>query len=125
MAYIYNQCIFSGRVAKELLYSKQSEGRSRLQLLLAVQRPMKKDSVIKDVDFIPIVLFGPRADWGYKLIYKGCPLLVWGRLQIRSYESKEGEKKWSSEIKAENFQILSYKKEDEGQSKKALISAGG
>ena len=53
------------------------------------------------------------------------PLLVWGRLQIRSYESKEGEKKWSSEIKAENFQILPYKKDDEVQSKKTLISAEG
>jgi len=123
MAYIYNQCIFSGRVAKELLYSKQSEGRARLQLLLAVHRPMRKDSDVKEVDFIPIVLFGPRAEWGYKLIYKGCPLLVWGRLQVRTYENKEGEKRWVSEIKAENFQVLAYKKDKTILEEKNLVAA--
>ena len=82
-----------------------SENTSRLPFTLAVSRNYRKDDGSKEADFIPVVLWGKLAEVGFQLLKKGSPVLIWGKLQVRNYE-KDSEKKWMTEVIAENFQIL-------------------
>jgi single-strand DNA-binding protein len=70
-----------------------------------VNRVKRKDQEESETDFIQIILFGTPAAIGERLLKKGSPVLVWGRLQIRSYD-KENEKVWVTEVVGDNFQVL-------------------
>ena len=54
-------------------------------------------------DFFPVVLWGKSAEALEKYLTKGKSVLVKGRLQTRSYESKTGEKRNVTEIIADSF----------------------
>ena len=54
-------------------------------------------------DFFPVVLWGKSAEALEKYLTKGKSVLVKGRLQTRSYESKTGEKRNVTEIVADSF----------------------
>ena len=54
-------------------------------------------------DFFPVVLWGKSAEALEKYLIKGKSVLVKGRLQTRSYESKTGEKRNVTEIIADSF----------------------
>ena len=54
-------------------------------------------------DFFPVVLWGKSAEALEKYLTKGKSVLVKGRLQTRSYESKTGEKRTVTEIIADSF----------------------
>jgi len=105
MSFNYNQVTLVGRLVREPEHKTVLENLSRLKFTMAVNRPKKKDQEEADVDFIPVVLFGAPASIGDRILKKGSPVLIWGRLQIRTYE-KENEKMWHTEVVADNFQIL-------------------
>tara|TARA_A100001015_G_C14950310_1_gene696462 strand:- start:28 stop:393 length:366 start_codon:yes stop_codon:yes gene_type:complete len=104
MAFNYNHVMLVGRLTKdaELHPSKDV---CRLAFSLAVDRAYRKEDGSSDTDFIPIVAWGKLAEIGAQYLKKGQPVLIDGRLQVRSYE-KDGDKKWSSEVIVENFQLL-------------------
>ena len=54
-------------------------------------------------DFFPVVLWGKSAEALEKYLTKGKSVLVKGRLQTRSYETKTGEKRNVTEIIADSF----------------------
>ncbi|RAP26479.1 hypothetical protein DID78_06735 [Candidatus Marinamargulisbacteria bacterium SCGC AG-343-D04] len=46
---------------------------------------------------------------------QGTPVLIWGTVQVRNYE-KDNERKWITEVIAENFQLLDkIKRKKEGE----------
>lgn len=104
MSFNYNHIILAGRLTKDpdVRVNKDS---SFITFSLAVSRPYKSEISIEGTDFVPIVIWGKLAEIGSQYLKKGCPVLVDGRLQIRSYE-KEGETRWFTEVVADNFQIL-------------------
>jgi single-strand DNA-binding protein len=105
MGFNYNHTTLVGRVVKDPELKEISENTSRLPFTLAVSRNYRKDDGSKEADFIPVVLWGKLAEVGFQLLKKGSPVLIWGKLQVRNYE-KDSEKKWMTEVIAENFQIL-------------------
>lgn len=109
MAYNYNQSILVGRLTKDPELKLVRDDCYRLQFFLAVQRNYKKADESVDVDFIPVVFFGKQALNASNLLVKGSPVLVWGRIQVRSFDTKEKTKKWITEVKADNFQLLDRK----------------
>ncbi|NLA60859.1 MAG: single-stranded DNA-binding protein, partial [Firmicutes bacterium] len=68
----------------------------------------------READFIDVVLFGRLAELTCKYLDKGRLVAVEGRIQTRSYETKEGQKRKAVEVVADNIQFLSPrpKKED-------------
>ena len=101
MSYSFNSCILVGRLTKDPDFKQISEEFCRTGFHLAVNRASNKDQA----DFIPISLFGKSAKVASKILKKGTPVLVYGRIQIRSYK-KDGQTKWMTEVIANNFQIL-------------------
>ncbi|MBH38477.1 single-stranded DNA-binding protein [bacterium] len=110
MGYNYNYCTLMGRLTKDPEFKQITESFCKLTFILAITRRYTKDHNGKhETDFIPIRLTGKNASVGSQLLKKGSPVLVSGSIQVRNYE-KENERRWITEISAENFQLLTHKK---------------
>lgn len=106
-----NIVVLIGRLCAdpELRYS--TDGKPMCNFTLAVDRPYKNSAGEKDADFVRIVVFGKTAEACANNLGKGRLVAVEGRLQVRSYETPEGQKRQVSEVVAENVRFLDWPKE--------------
>ena len=104
-----NTVILIGRLTRdpELRYSKT--GKAVCNFTLAVDRQFNKE----ETDFIPIVTWGKTAENSANYLDKGRLVAVEGRLQIRSYDDKDGNKRRIAEVVANNVQFLDWGKKKE------------
>jgi len=103
-----NKIILIGRTTKEPeLKVLANSGTSVATVTLAVDRRFSKDGE-KEVDFINVVIWGKQAESTAKFVGKGKLLGVSGRLQIRTYEGKDGNKKYITEVVADEVQFLEF-----------------
>ena len=65
--------------------------------------------VIKDTQWHNVVAWGKQADLIIELVDKGKEIAINGKLVSRSYETKEGEKRYVTEIHLNDFQLLGKK----------------
>src|SRR3712207_9509464 len=73
---------------------------------LAVNRGYLGKNGEKLVDFIPIVVWDKNAELLAKYTKKGSRVNIVGRLQIKSYETRDGVRKYMSEVVAQEIHIL-------------------
>jgi single-strand DNA-binding protein len=69
----------------------------------------------KKTDFIPVVLWGKSAESLSSYLTKGTLIAVSGRISTRSYDAKDGTKRYVTEIVSDNFggvKLLGGKKQD-------------
>jgi single-strand DNA-binding protein len=112
-----NKVILIGRLTKdpELKYTPGA-GTAVATFSIAVDRRMQKDGK-KEADFIPIVVWGKQAESTAQYMSKGKLIGIAGRIQTRSYEAKDGGKRYVTEVVADEVQFLEWgKKSDEGES---------
>jgi len=81
--------------------------------LLLVDKPFKNQAGEKETDFIPIVTWNKLAENCANHLGKGRLVAVEGRLQIRSYEAQDGQKRRVAEVVAGNVQFLDRAKESQ------------
>ena len=108
MSYQYNQATLVGRLTRDPELIKISDSLSKAQFTLAVKRNYKKEDGVSETDFIPISLWGRSAETAHELLKKGTPVLVWGRIQIRTFKNQE-KRSQVAEVVGDNFQILQPK----------------
>ena len=106
-----NKVILLGRLTKapEIRYSQTTNTKIAL-FTLAVNRRDAKQGEERETDFINIVAYSKLADFSEKYLSQGTQVNVVGRLQNRSYEDKNGTKKYISEIIAEEIYFADSKK---------------
>lgn len=106
-----NHITLIGRLTKDpdLRYTK--DGKPVCSFTLAVNRPFAKD----EADFINCVVWGKSAENVAKYVSKGRQLAVEGRLQIRSYDGNDGQRKYVTEVVCERTEFLGSN--DGGQKK--------
>ena len=94
-----NKVILMGRLTRspEVRYSQGAEPVAVARYTLAVNRRFKRKDE-PEADFIPWVAFGKRGEFAEKYFRKGQLVGVIGRLQVRSWEDKEGKKHWTTEV---------------------------
>lgn len=94
-----NKVILMGRLTRspEVRYSNGAEPLAVARYTLAVNRRFKRKDE-PEADFIPCVAFGKRGEFAEKYFRKGQLVGVIGRLQVRSWEDKEGKKHWTTEV---------------------------
>lgn len=111
-----NKIILLGRLTKDPEFKTLEESNLSLcKFTLAVRRVYRKETEEKEgVDFIPVVFFGRRAEIINEYLKKGNLLSVSGRLQLRSYEDKEGVKRHIAEVIGDEFQFVSSKNPETG-----------
>jgi single-strand DNA-binding protein len=103
-----NKVVLIGRLVKdpELKFTP-GNGTAVATLTLAVDRRFSKDGQ-KEADFIPVVIWGKQAESTANYVTKGKLLGVSGRMQIRSYDAKDGTKRYVTEVVAEEVQFLEW-----------------
>jgi len=108
MAGSMNKVFLLGNLTRnpELRYTAQ--GSSVCNFSIAVNRSYKggDGEYKKEVNFFKIVVWGKSADNCDNYLSKGGPVLVEGRLQNRSYETQDGQKRTTTEIVADQVTFL-------------------
>lgn len=113
MLNIVNLC---GRTTANLELKKTTSGKDVVSFTLAVDRDYSSNGE-RETDFIPIVLWGNTAVFASKYFSKGQMMIVNGRLQVRNYTDKEGNKRTVTEVVANNVYFAGDKKQDKPQPK--------
>ena len=83
-------------------------GQAMLRLRLATNERYKtaEGEWKENTQWHPVVVWGKQAERLAAMVHKGSGLVIEGRLVQRSYESKEGEKRYSTEVVLSEFQLL-------------------
>ena len=98
-----NVATIMGRFVRDPELRKTGSGKSVASFSLAVDRDRKNESGDRDVDFIDCVAWGQTCDFVSKYFQKGSMAVVSGRLQVRSWTDKDGNKRRASEIVVGNI----------------------
>lgn len=106
-----NKVILMGRLTRdpEVRYSQGAEPVAVARYTLAVNRRFKRKDE-PEADFIPCVALGKSGEFAEKYFRKGQLVDVIGRLQVRSWEDKEGKKHWTTEVIVEEQYFAESKK---------------
>lgn len=106
-----NQVNLIGNITADLELKHTTSGRSVCNFSIGVNRPFVKEKSegTIDVDFINIVCWGKLADFVCAYFAKGEPIFVSGRIQNRSWTDSDGQKRYSTEINAEQLSFIKSK----------------
>ncbi len=104
----YNKVILMGNLTRDPELRVTPKGTSVCQIGLAVNRTYRDSdgNNREDVTFVDVDAFGKQAEVLAKYMNKGRPILVEGRLQLDSWESKTGEKRNKLKVILEGFQFV-------------------
>lgn len=86
-----------GRLTSDPEVKVLSSGTQVASMRIAVDRPVAKESEVT-ADFINVTGFGKTAEFCGKYLTKGQKISVNGRLQIRDYNDKDGNKRTAAEV---------------------------
>ncbi len=102
-----NKVLLYGNLTKDPEMKALPSGIQVANLSLATNRTWKdKDGRKQEaVEYHNVVVFGKQAELIGQYMKKGNPLYIDGRLQTRSWDDKDGNKKYRTEIIVENFQF--------------------
>ena len=111
-----NKIILMGRLTRDPELRRTESGTAVCSFSIAVDRDFKSKNGEKETDFIDIVAWRATAEFVSKYFTKGRMAVVEGRLQIRDWTDKDGNKRRSAEVVADNVYF--------GDSKRDAESAG-
>ncbi len=110
-----NQVILVGRLAKEPEISELENNRKKCVVTLAVGRPYRNSDGIYEADFINCILWNAVALNTFEYCHTGDTVGIKGRLQTRSYEDEEKNKKFILEVIVEKVTFLTSAKKPENE----------
>lgn len=123
-----NRIILIGRLTRDPELRYTPNGHPVASFTLAIDRPRQNAQGEKEADFIDIVAWQKLAETCANYLGKGRLVAIEGRLQIRSYETNDGQKRKAAEVIASNMRILDrhpqQKGSDNGEPVKATASKG-
>ncbi|NLT39344.1 MAG: single-stranded DNA-binding protein [Clostridiales bacterium] len=109
-----NRIILMGRLTRDPDLRHTQSGIAVAAFTLAVDRDFgSKDGAEKQTDFIDIVAWRSTADFVSRYFTKGRMAVVEGRLQIRSWEDRDGNKRRSAEVIADNIYFGDSKRSED------------
>mgnify|MGYP002771820161 CR=1 FL=1 len=117
-----NKIVLMGRLTRDPELRQTPTGNSVVSFTLACDRDFAAHGAEKETDFVDIVAWRGTAEMIDKYFSKGRMMIVTGRLQIRNWQDKDGNKRRSAEIVAENVYFGDFKPQS-GQSQQAAQSA--
>lgn len=119
---IMNKVILLGRLTKDPEIRLSQKNNTKVaSFTLAVNRKYAAEGEERQTDFINIVAFSKLAEFAEKYLRQGLQIALCGRLQIRSYEDTNGQKKYVTEVIAEEIDFAdSIKRTDDT----SILNAG-
>jgi single-strand DNA-binding protein len=116
MASGLNRVFLMGNLGQTPELRQTQGGNSVLSIRMATnERYKNKDEEWVDrAEWHSVVIWGKRAEGLSKILTKGSPILVEGRIQTRQWEDKEGNKRYTTEIVAREILLLGRKGDGNG-----------
>ena len=111
-----NRIIVMGRMTRDPELRRTNSGNAVTSFTVAVDRDFKSQSGEKETDFIDVVAWRNTAEFVSKYFSKGRMAIVEGRLQLRDWTDKEGNKRRSAEVVADNVYFGDSRRDSDGSS---------
>lgn len=107
-----NTVALQGKFGKDPDLRYTGSGKAVLSGTLAVDRNFKNANGEKETDWINIVVWGKQAETIANYFKKGDEIIVTGSIQVRSYDDKQGNKRYATEINVNGFSFTSGRKSE-------------
>lgn len=119
-----NRIVIMGRLTREPELRRTGSGVAVTSFTVAVDRNFApKDGGERETDFIDCVAWRGTGEFVDKYFSKGSMAVVAGRLQIRQWTDKEGNKRHSAEIVADNVYFGDSKRKSESGGNEQIASS--
>lgn len=105
----FNKVILIGNMVADPELKKTPSGVSVTSFRIAVGRRFTKQGEQPQADFIDIVAWRQQAEFVVRFFTKGKPILVCGQLQTRSWTDNNGQKKYATEVVADEVSFVGNK----------------
>ena len=110
-----NHIVIMGRLTRDPELRRTGSGTAVASFTVAVDRDFgKSENGEKETDFIDCVAWRQTGEFVSKYFTKGRMAVVSGRLQIRNWTDKDGNKRRSAEVIADNVYFGDSKRDGEG-----------
>ena len=107
-----NKVILMGRLTRDPEVRYSASGESQLAIArytIAVDRRFKRDGDTQTADFIRCVAFGRAGEFAERYFHQGTKIAVEGRIQTGSYQNKDGQTVYTTEVVVENQEFAESK----------------
>lgn len=103
----FNRAIIIGNLTRDPELRSLPSGIQVASFSLATNRVWKDKNNVKQesVDYHNVVVFGRQAETSSQYLRKGSSVLVEGRMQTRSWDAADGQKKYRTEVVADRVQF--------------------
>lgn len=118
-----NKIIIMGRLTRDPELRRTGSGTAVTSFSLACDRDFKSQSGEKETDFIEVVAWKNAAEFVSKYFSKGRMAVVDGRLQIRDWTDKAGNKRTTAEVVADNVYFADSKRSESNDNQKENFNA--
>ena len=109
-----NTVVLIGRLTRDPELRYTPAGVAVCNFSLAVDRPFTNQRGERETDFVDIVVWRQQAETVSQHLQKGRLCAVQGRLQIRSFEGQDGQRRRVAEVVADTVRFLDRPKRDAG-----------
>lgn len=120
-----NRIIIMGRMTKDPELRRTNSGTAVASFTLAVDRDMKNQDGSRSTDFIDCVAWKGAAEFVSKYFGKGRMAVVDGRLQMRDWTDRDGNKRRTAEVVVSSIYFGDSKKESSSEQDFREIDDGG
>lgn len=107
----FNKVMIGGRLTADPENSQTTSGISMTRFSVAVNRRFAKDSSQQQTDFFNVTAWRATADFVSKYFKKGSSIFVTGSLQTRSWTDQNGQKRYATDIVAEEVSFVDSRSE--------------
>ena len=108
-----NRITIMGRLTRDPELRRTQNDTAVCSFSLAVERDYKDEAGERGTDFIDCIAWRQTAEFVSKYFAKGRMAVVEGRLQVRDWKDKDGNKRRSMEVVADNIYFGDSKREPE------------
>ena len=106
-----NVVVLQGRMTRDPELRHTQAGKAVTSFSLAVERDFKSNGE-KGTDFIDVVAWGQTAEFVCSYLGKGRMIGVTGRLQVREWQDRDGNRRRSAEVQADRVYFLDSKRDN-------------
>lgn len=110
-----NNVVIMGRLTRDPELRRTQGGTAVTSFTMAVDRDFKSQSGEKETDFIDVVAWRNTGEFAAKYLAKGRMAAVEGRIQVRDWQDKDGNRRKSVEVVADNVYFADFKRDSKPQ----------
>ena len=110
-----NNVVIMVRLTRDPELRRTQGGTAVTSFTMAVDRDFKSQSGEKETDFIDVVAWRNTGEFAAKYLAKGRMAAVEGRIQVRDWQDKDGNRRKSVEVVADNVYFADSKRDSKPQ----------